>query len=93
MPEDGREKERIGQWIHFLVNPLNEAQQLDFREKRNHYLFLICSGLLTGNVEEFMTLSRRKHLHKDKASKSKFKNVRGMKGPIQQQKTISNDQG
>jgi hypothetical protein len=94
MPEEGREKERLGQWIHFLVNPLNEAQQLEFREKRNLYLFLICSGLLSGNVGEFMSISRKKHLKKDATFTSKFAKVKGMRGqaPLTE-KTISNEDG
>lgn len=94
MPDEGREKERLGQWIHLLVNPLNEAQQLELREKRNKYLFLICSGLLCGNVSEFMNISRKNHLNKDKTFTSKFAKVKGMKGSaIQQDKTIANKEG
>lgn len=94
MPEDKKERDRIGQWIHFLVNPLNEAQQLEFREKRNLYLFMICMGLLSGNVVEFMNLSRKKHLRIDKSKKSKFSKVRGMKGSMAPPKpSIANEQG
>jgi hypothetical protein len=94
MPEDRKERDRIGQFIHFLVNPLNEAQQLEFREKRNLYLFVICAGLLSGNIIEFMNLSKRKHLRVDKPKKSKFVKVRGMKGSMAPPKpTIANEHG
>lgn len=94
MPEERKERDRIGQWIHFLVNPLNEVQELVYREKRNLYLFMICMGLLSGNVIEFMNLSRKKHLKVDKPKKSKFNTVRGMKGSMAQPKpSIANEQG
>lgn len=94
MPEERKEHDRLGQFIHFLVNPLNETQQLEFREKRNIYLFLICAGLLSGNVVEFMNFSKRKHLRVDRPKKSKFAKVRGMKGRMAPAKpTISNEHG
>lgn len=80
--------------IFNLVNPLNEAQHLEFREKRNLYLFMICTALLSGNVIEFMNLSRKKHLTVDKKKISKYSKVRGMKGSgAPQAPPIANDQG
>lgn len=93
MPEEGKERKKIVQWIHFLVNPMNETQQLEFREKRNLYLFLICSSLLSDNVEEFLKIVRNKHLEKDQLFTSKFAKVKGMKLGVQEQKTIANAEG
>lgn len=94
MPEEKKERDRISQWIHFLVNPLNEAQLLEFREKRNLYLFMICTALLSGNVIEFMNLSRKRHLKADKPKNSKFNKVRGMKGNLAPPlPSIANEQG
>lgn len=94
MPEEKRERDRVGQWIHFLVNPLNDVQQLEFREKRNIYLFMICLGLMSGNVSEFMAISRKMHLRVDKPKKSKYSKVRGMKGNMAPPKaSIANEQG
>lgn len=76
------------------MNPLNEAQQLEFREKRNLYLFMICTALLSGNVIEFMNLSRKKHLMTDRKKVSKFTKVRGLKGPgAPSAPPIANEQG
>lgn len=94
MAEDERAK--IAKWIHFLVNPLNSAQPLELREKRNQYLFIICCGLLTGNVNSFLKIAKTKHLKSDKPKKSKFTKVAGttIGGKMAPQKAmIADDHG
>ncbi|KAG5677881.1 hypothetical protein PVAND_007598 [Polypedilum vanderplanki] len=77
LPMSDDERTKIAKWIHFLVNPLNSAQPLELREKRNQYLFIICCGLLTGNINSFLKIARAKHLKVDKMKKSKNVKVAG----------------
>jgi Domain of unknown function (DUF4485) len=82
MPQDPQQREKLAKWIHMLVNPLNTAQPIELREKRNLYLFIISWGLMTGTVTEFMNIARIQHLKVDKPKKSKFHRVAGMKGQM-----------
>jgi hypothetical protein len=80
LPMAEEERAKIAKWIHFLVNPLNSAQPLELREKRNQYLFIICCSLLTGNVNSFLKIAKARHLKADKSKKStKFVRVAGTK--------------
>lgn len=78
-----------------LVHPLNSAQSLEVREKRNQYLFIICGSLLTGNVSSFLKIARTKHLKADQPKKSKYAKVAGMKGGSMAptRETISDENG
>ncbi|KAL7046305.1 hypothetical protein ACKWTF_002537 [Chironomus riparius] len=94
LPEDSKHKPKIAKWVHLLVNPLNAAQSLEIREKRNQYLFIICCGLLTGNSSSFLKLAKAKHLKVDQSKKSKYVKVAGMKGQIAPMKpTIADEHG
>lgn len=69
MPETQQSRERLMRWIHLLVDPLTSAQDVETRAKRNRFLFMICSSLLTGNVVEFMRIVGGYHLSADKKRK------------------------
>lgn len=77
MPENQQQRERLMRWIHLLVDPLTSAQDVETRAKRNRFLFMIVSSLLTGNVIEFMRTVGGYHLSADK--KRKPVKVAGMK--------------
>lgn len=89
MPENEEQRNKLMRWIHFLVDPFT-SMATEHRAKRNRYLFMICSSLLTGNVLECMKVVGGHHLKAD--AKKKPVQVRGMK-QTQQPDPISNSQG
>lgn len=65
MPENQQQREKLMRWIHLLVDPLTSLQEIEFRQKRNRYLFMICTSLMTGNQLDFMKIAGGKHLKFD----------------------------
>lgn len=77
MPEEPQLRERLLRWIHLLVDPLMSAQDIDLRVKRNRYLFMLCTALMSGNHLEFMKFVGSKHIKAD--AKRRPVKVAGMK--------------
>lgn len=92
-PENEQDRRKLLRWIHTLVHPLNATQTIEIRQKRNQYLFIICSALLTGNVGNFLKIARREHLRVDAPKKSKFVKVRGMRSSAPVKPNIADKQG
>lgn len=90
MPENQQQREQLMRWIHLLVDPLTSAQDIESRAKRNRYLFMICSSLMTGNVLEFMRIVGGKHLKAD--AKRRPVRVAGMKS-LQKADPVADTQG
>lgn len=89
MPENEDHRNKLMRWVHFLVDPFT-SMATEHRVKRNRYLCMICTSLLTGNCLEFMKIVGGHHVKAD--AKRKPARVAGVKQP-QQPELIANDQG
>lgn len=80
MSSDAHNRAKLTKWIHLLVDPLASAEGAVFRAKRNRYLFMICTALMTGNELEFTKYVGNAHLLENK--KRKPVKVAGMKSTM-----------
>lgn len=90
MPENQHQREKLMRWIHLLVDPLTSTQDIEFRQKRNRYLFMICASLMTGSQMDFIKIIGGKHIKFD--AKRKPVKVAGISTP-QRPESISDAQG
>lgn len=90
IPENQQQREKLMRWIHLLVDPLTSAHDIEFRVKRNRYLFMICTSLMTGSYLEFMKQVGGKHIKAD--AKKKPVKVAGM-ATAQKPEPIADAQG
>jgi Domain of unknown function (DUF4485) len=89
MPENDDQRNKLMQWVHFLVNPFT-SMATEHLAKRNRYLFMICTSLLTGNCLDFMKIVGSHHIKADK--KKKPVRVAGV-AQAQQPEPIASAQG
>lgn len=80
MSSDAHNRAKLTKWIHLLVDPLASAEGAAFRAKRNRYLFMICTALITGNELDFTKYVGNAHLLENK--KRKPVKVAGMKSSV-----------
>lgn len=80
MASDAHNRAKLTKWIHLLVDPLASAEGAEFRAKRNRYLFMICTALMTENELEFTKIVGNAHLSDNK--KRKPVKVAGMKSSM-----------
>lgn len=83
LPKHTGARNLLTQWIHFIVDPLT-SMDAQHRIKRNRYLHMICSALLTGNSIKFLNLVGDLHLKENK--KKKVPKNTGSKAPQPNQK-------
>ena len=79
IPENQQQREKLMRWIHLLVDPLTSTQDIEFRQKRNRYLFMICASLMTGSHIDFIKIIGGKHIKFD--AKKKPVRVAGIATP------------
>lgn len=68
------DRKKLERWIHLLVNPIGSSTAVPTaaagpdlnRIKRNLYLFMLCTGLMTGTYKSFLSVSRKAHDMKQK---------------------------
>jgi hypothetical protein len=89
--EDENVKRKLIAWIQLLVDPAIAICDLSTRIKRNQYLFLIITSLLTDNVKKFIKIACDVHLKIDK--KNQPKKVRGMAMASRHKPRVANDDG
>lgn len=82
------DRKKLERWIHLLVNPIGSSAAVPAaaaataaapdpnRVKRNLYLFMLCTGLMTGTYKSFLSVSRKAHDMKQK----KFHPTRRVRG-------------
>lgn len=71
------DRTKLERWIHLLVNPIGSSTADPNRIKRNLYLFMICTSLMTGTYKSFLSVTRKAHDKKQRKYRSTMK-VRGL---------------